>query len=170
MDTHTVFQFYIYESMGYFGGIQPSHPITSYPGIAQLVARLLMNHLISGEIDQAKALAPSLKAAGYTMLVTQHLEDVKSYYIARYTGQLSMRYVLLASSKADSSLMNRYGIDNSYETTSIHNMDIAAWYNDPPDSPKPCCSFRHVVTEFSCQGLELDLPILCWRSDMTWNG
>ena len=133
-------------------------------------ASMFMNHLISGEIDQAKALAPSLKAAGYTMLVTQHLEDAKSYCIARYTGQSSMRYGLLASSKADSSLMNRYGIDNSYGATSIRNMDIAAWYNDLPDSPKSCCSFHHVVTEFSCQGLELDLPILCWGSDMTWNG
>lgn len=133
-------------------------------------ASTFMNYLISCEIDQAKALAPSLKAAGYTMLVTQHLEDAKSYCIARYTGQSSMRYGLLASSKADSSLMNRYGIDNSYEATSIRNMDIAAWYNDPPDSPKSCCSFRHVVTEFSCQGLELDLPILCWGPDMTWNG
>lgn len=133
-------------------------------------ASMFMNHLISGEIDQAKALAPSLKAAGYTMLVTQHLEDAKSYCIARYTGQSSMRYGLLASSKADSSLMNRYGIDNSYGATSIRNMDIAAWYNNLPDSPKSCCSFHHVVTEFSCQGLELDLPILCWGSDMTWNG
>jgi len=26
------------------------------------------------------------------------------------------------------------------------------------------------VTEFSCQGLEVDLPILCWGPDMTWNG
>ena len=52
----------------------------------------------------------------------------------------------------------------------MRNMDIAAWYNDPPESPKSCCSFRQVVTEFSCQGLEVDLPILCWGPDMIWNG
>ena len=34
----------------------------------------------------------------------------------------------------------------------------------------PGCSFRQVVTEFSCQGLEVDLPILCWGPDMIWNG
>ena len=63
-----------------------------------------------------------------------------------------------------------FQVDNSYEATSMRNMDIAAWYNDPPESPKSCGSLRQVVTEFSCQGLEVDLPILCWGPDMIWNG
>lgn len=133
-------------------------------------ASTFMNHLISGEIDQAKLLAPSLQSAGYTMLVTQDLDAAKAYCTTRYMGQSSKRYGLLVSSKAESTLMRRYGVDNSYEATSMRNMDIAAWYNDPPESPKSCCRFRHVVTEFSCQGLEVDLPILCWGPDMTWNG
>lgn len=37
-------------------------------------ASTFMNLLIAGEIEQAKALSPSLKAAGYTMLVTQDLD------------------------------------------------------------------------------------------------
>lgn len=65
--------------------------------------------------------------------------------------------------------MQHYGVDNRYAATSIRNMDIAAWYNDPPQSSKSCCSFHQVVIEFSCQGLELDLPILCWGPDMAWN-
>ena len=133
-------------------------------------ASTFMNHLISGEIDQAKLLAPSLQSAGYTMLVTQDLDAAKAYCTTRYMGQSSKRYGLLVSSKAESTLMRRYGVDNSYEATSMRNMDIAAWYNDPPESPKSCCRFRHVVTEFSCQGLEVDLPILCWGPDMTWKG
>ena len=133
-------------------------------------ASTFMNHLISGEIDQAKLLAPSLQSAGYTMLVTQDLDAAKAYCTTRYMGQSSKRYGLLVSSKAESTLMRRYGVDNSYEATSMRNMDIAAWYNDPPESPKSCCRFRHVVTEFSCQGLEVALPILCWGPDMTWNG
>ena len=133
-------------------------------------ASTFINHLISGEINQAKSLVPSLKSAGYTMLVTQDLDAAKAYCTTRYKGQTSKRYGLLVSSKADPALMRRYGVDNSYEATSMRNMDIAAWYNDPPESPKSCCSFRQVVTEFSCQGLEVDLPILCWGPDMIWNG
>lgn len=26
-----------------------------------------------------------------------------------------------------------------------------------------------VATEFACQGLELDMPIICWGEDMLWN-
>lgn len=26
------------------------------------------------------------------------------------------------------------------------------------------------VTEFGCQGLEIDLPIVCWEKDFLWNG
>ena len=133
-------------------------------------ASTFINHLISGEINQAKSLVPSLKSAGYTMLVTQDLDAAKAYCTTRYKGQTSKRYGLLVSSKAETALMRRYGVDNSYEATSMRNMDIAAWYNDPPESPKSCCSFRQVVTEFSCQGLEVDLPILCWGPDMIWNG
>lgn len=133
-------------------------------------ASTFINHLISDEINQAKSLVPSLKSAGYTMLVTQDLDAAKAYCTTRYKGQTSKRYGLLVSSKAETALMRRYGVDNSYEATSMRNMDIAAWYNDPPESPKSCCSFRQVVTEFSCQGLEVDLPILCWGPDMIWNG
>ena len=27
-----------------------------------------------------------------------------------------------------------------------------------------------MATEFSCQGLELDFPIVCWGNDFTWDG
>jgi hypothetical protein len=27
---------------------------------------------------------------------------------------------------------------------------------------------RRVFTEFACQGLELDMPIVCWGDDMIW--
>ena len=26
------------------------------------------------------------------------------------------------------------------------------------------------MTEFGCQGLELDLPIVCWGNDLKWDG
>jgi DUF2075 family protein len=39
-----------------------------------------------------------------------------------------------------------------------------------PGSFNSCCALRDVATEFSCQGLELDFPIVCWGSDFTWDG
>ena len=47
-------------------------------------------------------------------------------------------------------------------------MNIAAWYNAPPDDPRSGCHLVQPVTEFGCQGLELDLPVVCWGSDLVW--
>lgn len=33
-----------------------------------------------------------------------------------------------------------------------------------------CCQLNKVATEFACQGLELDMPIVCWGEDMLWEG
>jgi DUF2075 family protein len=61
-----------------------------------------------------------------------------------------------------------HGIDNSYQATST--MNVAKWYNAPSDDPKSSNSLRQPVTEFGCQGLELDLPIVCWGDDYLWTG
>src|SRR5690606_4838388 len=44
------------------------------------------------------------------------------------------------------------------------------WYNEPVGHPQSCCALEDVVTEFGCQGLELDLPIVCWGNDYLWDG
>jgi DUF2075 family protein len=33
-----------------------------------------------------------------------------------------------------------------------------------------CRALHDVATEFACQGLELDFPIVAWGNDLTWNG
>jgi DUF2075 family protein len=49
-------------------------------------------------------------------------------------------------------------------------MNIAKWFNAPPDDSKSSNALLQPVTEFGCQGLELDLPILCWGEDYRWEG
>lgn len=49
-------------------------------------------------------------------------------------------------------------------------MKIARWYNALPHEPDASNALVQPVTEFSCQGLELDLPILCWGEDYRWTG
>jgi len=73
---------------------------------------------------------------------------------------------LLASSKAKN--LDQYGIRNGFNYTRV--LKEGPWYNDPPDSKLSCCALHDVATEFACQGLELDFPIVGWGSDLTWNG
>lgn len=63
--------------------------------------------------------------------------------------------------------MAELGIDNGFTGT---RRDVAAWYNAPPSDPRSSCQLARPQTEFQCQGLELDLPIVCWGDDMRWEG
>jgi DUF2075 family protein len=35
--------------------------------------------------------------------------------------------------------------------------------------PQSCCALNRPATEFECQGLELDFPIVCWGDDLLWD-
>ena len=47
---------------------------------------------------------------------------------------------------------------------------VGKWFNEEPHHPKACCALDTVATEFSCQGLEIDMPLIGWDSDMLWDG
>jgi DUF2075 family protein len=49
-------------------------------------------------------------------------------------------------------------------------MNIAKWFNAPKGDARSCTALVQPVTEFGCQGLELDLPIVCWGEDLSWDG
>jgi DUF2075 family protein len=71
----------------------------------------------------------------------------------------------MASSRARN--LAAYGIPNDYQATA--RLNVGAWYVDPPDSPRSCCALERAVTEFGCQGLELDFPVVGWGDDLRWN-
>ena len=120
--------------------------------------------LLAGNLSAAAALLPSLIQAGYAPYVTQDLDAAKAYCRDRYQTEPDKRYGLIASSRARN--LSQHGIDNGYMAT--QRVKMGAWYIDPPDSPLSCCALSSVVTEFGCQGLELDLPIVGWGDDLLW--
>jgi len=124
------------------------------------------NFLLDSQIDVARALSLNIYEQGFKMYVTRDLNKAKRYCKGRYNGNDQKRYGLLASSKAKG--LNRFGVDNSFTTT--RQLQEGPWYNDPPSSPASCCRLDRVATEFACQGLELDMPIICWGDDMLWDG
>jgi schlafen family protein len=120
--------------------------------------------LLDGSIPEAGRRALPIQTDGFPMYITRDLDEAKEYVQDRYVGQPAKRYGLLASSHAKG--LDRLGVDNGYMATS--RMNIAKWYNAPGDDPSSCCALIQPVTEFGCQGLELDLPILCWGPDAMW--
>lgn len=122
--------------------------------------------LLEGDLVNAKVLAERVISQGFDVYVTQDINVATNYVKERYHGQEDKRYGLLASSKAKN--LPRWGIHNEFNYTK--NMREGPWYNDPPSSFSSCCALRDVATEFSCQGLELDFPIICWGDDFIWAG
>lgn len=117
------------------------------------------NHRSKDASDQALDRAASQTASQTS---TQTVSQTSTQAVTQAAP--SARYGLIASSRARN--LSRYGIPNDYRATA--QLNVGAWYVDPPDSPKSCCAFQRAVTEFGCQGLELDLPILGWGDDLRW--
>ena len=125
--------------------------------VQRWVARLL-----EGDVKGAEALAATVQDQGFAMYLTRDLDAAKAYCRERYEDNREKRYGLLASSKANN--LPKHGVYNDYQSTK--RLKVGPWYIDPPASPNSCCALDAVATEFACQGLELDLPIVCWGSDL----
>lgn len=125
-----------------------------------------VNFLMSGEIEKASELTDEIYNEGYNMYCTRNLDAAKEYCKERYAEEPSKQYGLIASSK--SSILKYYEMYNDFKST--RNVNVAKWFNAPSNDPQSCCALKDVVTEFAIQGLELDMPIIGWETDMIWNG
>jgi hypothetical protein len=128
--------------------------------------QLWVRQLLDGNLGKAAETANVVAGQGFDMYLTRDIEVAKAYVRDRYAGNLDKRYGLLASSKAKN--LDRYGVRNGFNFTKV--LKEGPWYNDPPESRLSCCALHDVATEFACQGLELDFPIVSWGSDLVWNG
>lgn len=121
-----------------------------------------INLLLDGEIEKAKNLSTPILKAGFNMYVTRDLKKAKEYCKNRYSDNKNKRYGILASSKAHN--LSYYGIKP------IFRPQISKWFNSKPSESGSCCQLNIAISEFDCQGLEIDMPIIGWGVDMLWNG
>ena len=122
--------------------------------------------ILNGDIERAKELSTIIVDQNYNIYISRDLDDCKRYLRERYLGNEEKRFGIMASSKAKN--LTQYSILNDFNST--RNVRKGPWYNNSPSSLKSCCQLMEVVTEFGCQGLELDMPLIAWGSDLTWDG
>lgn len=122
------------------------------------------NRLDTQVIEKLSHYASAMRIQGYTLYLTRDLDRAKQYVRTRYAGETEKRYGLLASSKAKN--LMEYGVLNEFQVNRM--LREGPWFNDDPESPKSCCQLEMVATEFQSQGLELDMPIVCWGDDMVY--
>ena len=120
--------------------------------------------LLDGDLAGAGRFAEELREGGFRLDLTRNLETAKEFLRGRYADEPNKLYGLVASSRAKN--LEAHGVANGFMATS--KLNYAAWYVGPPDSPKGCRALERAVTEFGCQGLELDTPLVCWGDDLLW--
>ncbi|OPX61396.1 MAG: hypothetical protein A4E30_00904 [Methanomassiliicoccales archaeon PtaB.Bin215] len=121
--------------------------------------------LLDGDFETARGHSINIENENFNIYVTQDIDVAKRYVMERYDSCEDKRYGLICSAKAKN--LVPFGVDNGFY--SMQRLSIGTWFNDHPSSSDSCCSLRLPTTEFQCQGLELDLPIVCWGDDFYYS-
>lgn len=132
------------------------------PRVHAFVAALLD----AGDAAAARRLGDELFAGGFRLLVTSDLDAGRAYLRERYGEAPLARYGVVASSK--DRVLPEHGVDNTFQTTK--RLRVGSWFNAEPRDARSCCRLDEVGTEFFVQGLELDMALLAWGSDLLREG
>jgi hypothetical protein len=164
----------------------PPHLASAFEGVTSLLTEPVLHltaelryHLanavhafVQGLLDEVPdspvGLADQLEASGFHMRITRDLERAKRYLRERYGSDPQARFGIIASSR-DSDLA-RFGVPNDFQSTK--QVSPGPWYAEGDDDPRgrSCRRLISCVTEFGCQGLELDAVLLAWGTDFMRDG
>jgi hypothetical protein len=128
-----------------------------------------VHEFVEGLLDesagrQLSTLATALERDGYHLRMTRNLDTAKEYLRERYREEPDARYGVVASSR--DTILERFGVPNGWHAT--QRLKYGPWFGEGDDDPlgRSCRSLRECVTEFGCQGLELDAVLLAWGTDL----
>lgn len=130
----------------------------------ELVERVL----VTGEAADASKVAEAVRVPygrptdGLRLYVTRDLPAAESYLRERYAEAPQARFGILASSRDRD--LPAFGIANDYMAT--QNVKIGPWFTEPQEHPESGRNLEKAVTEFNCQGLELDMALVAWGTDL----
>lgn len=119
--------------------------------------------LLTGGITTCKQIAETLITNGYALKVSRDLQTLKEYVRDRYAKQTNKRIGIIASSKFRK--LGDYGVEPVRQGYYYYGR----WYGEGIGDLKSGSRLESAVSEFGCQGLELDMPLLCWGPDWRYN-
>ena len=123
-------------------------------------------NLLDGKLREASLLATRILHSGFKIHLTRNLDEARDFINLLYCEEPDKRFGLLASSK--DTCLPKYGILNGFHDTK--RVKYAKWYNNPVGQEGSSNNLKDVVTEFGCQGLEVDCALIAWGNDLLWTG
>ncbi|WP_025614844.1 DNA/RNA helicase domain-containing protein [Cellulophaga baltica] len=124
-----------------------------------------VGYLLENNLEALQRSTSQLSEEDYPIYITRNLTFAKNYLRQKYVGEEAKTYGIIASSK--SRILPKYNVYNDFNSTKAFTP--AQYYVDK-NNPAYCKNLNTVVTEFACQGLELDMPIVAWDIDFVYNG
>ncbi len=118
--------------------------------------------LLVGNINLARGIAGEMEHA--PAFVTRDLSVMKAWLKARRRGD--QRVGLLASSGATRLVAE--GVPPSPRSDDLGT--VVNWFLKPTGDFRSSNSLETPLSEFVCQGLEIDYAGLCWGNDLVWDG
>lgn len=130
-------------------------------GAVHLFVDQLLSRNQSGDLRET---AGELEREGYAFRVCRDLQASRDHLTARYDDDPDARFGMIASSR-DRDLV-RFGVPNDWNSTK--RLKYGPWFVEGDDDRfgRSCRALRECVTEFGCQGLELDGALLAWGTDL----
>lgn len=116
---------------------------------------------LAGNFEEANSVAQELKKNRFILKKMHSIEEAKLFVKNLYKDS-SKTYGLVTSSK--NRAIKQITFSNNRSTVKQH----VDYYNNP-QSKFHCKNLDFAVTEFHAQGLELDMSIVIWGDDLTWN-
>ncbi len=115
-------------------------------------------------IGELHELAEQLESDRYHLRATRDLDVAKRYLRERYADNPDARFGVVASSRDVD--LPRFDVKNDWNSTK--RVRPGPWFCEDDDDPlgRSCRSLRDAVTEFGCQGLELDAALVAWGTDL----
>lgn len=121
-----------------------------------------VNAVLRVDVASARSAIESMR--GFRVMLTRHLATARAWLRQVSTGEC--RAGLLASSGALRLRAEGLELDPEFH----RGYPIERWFLDARDDFRASHSLEVAMTEFECQGLELDFVGLCWGDDLTIRG
>ena len=118
--------------------------------------QFFVNSIFLNNLKSAKSALVSLYKEGYQLYLTRDLEQAKSYVQRRYHNEEDKSFGLISSSKGEY-LKRKNNLRKGFSNEVNYFVK------------QSCKDLQECATEFACQGLELDFPIVCWDDDLIHN-
>lgn len=128
-----------------------------------------VHQLLTGNFNEVKTETQQLKQDRFTLYVSRDLGRIKAFIHQRYQGQ-DKQIGLVASSRREYGIRQPYPFVKGLPVGSRYSTKPYVSYYNHAKSDYFSSTLQFAASEFETQGLELDLAVVCWGYDLTWNG